>query len=120
MAPALELERRPRGTQEIALTMIDQDAAFDHWTMAGIRPDVTSVAENVAPEGAVAALNGSGAAGYTGPCPPAGSTHTYRFTVYYLNRALLLTSGGPAVDMRTAIDAATIATAQVSGTFTGS
>ena len=119
-APALSWSAAPAGTQEIAVTMIDQDAAFDHWTMAGIRPEVTGLAENVAPEGAVAALNGAGVAGYTGPCPPAGTTHTYRITVYYLNRALLLSSGGPAVDMRTAIDGATIAIVQVSGTFTGS
>jgi Raf kinase inhibitor-like YbhB/YbcL family protein len=120
LAPALSWTAAPAGTQEIAVTMIDQDAAFDHWTMAGIRPDVTSLAENVAPEGAVAALSGAGVAGYTGPCPPVGATHTYRINVYFLNRALLLTSEGPAVDMRIAIDAATIATVQVSGTFTGS
>ena len=119
-APALSWTAAPAGTQEIAVTMIDQDAAFDHWTMAGIRPNVTSLAENVAPEGAVAALSGAGVAGYTGPCPPAGTTHRYRINVYFLNRALQLTSGGPAVNMRTAIDAATITTVQVTGTFTGS
>ena len=88
--------------------------------MAGIAPDITTLAENTTSPGAVAALNGAGAAGYTGPCPPAGTTHTYRITVHYLNRALLLASGGAAADMRTAIDAATIASAQVTGTFTGS
>jgi Raf kinase inhibitor-like YbhB/YbcL family protein len=117
LAPALSWSAAPEGTQEIAVTMIDQDASFDHWTMAGIGPDVTNLAENVAPQGAVAALNGAGTAGYTGPCPPAGTTHTYRITVHYLNRALTLTSGGPAADMRTAIDTATITTVQVTGTF---
>lgn len=117
VAPALSWTAAPEGTQEVAITMIDQDASFDHWTMAGIAPDVTSLAENVAPVGAVAALNGSGTAAYTGPCPPAGTTHTYVIAVHYLNRALQLTSGGSAADMRTAIDAATITTAQVTGTF---
>jgi Raf kinase inhibitor-like YbhB/YbcL family protein len=120
LAPALSWTAAPAGTQEIAVTLIDQDFNFDHWTMAGVAPNVTSLAENTPPEGAVAALNGSGAAGYTGPCPPAGVTHTYRITIHYLNRELLLSSGGPAADMRTAIDDATIATAQVTGTFTGS
>ncbi len=120
VAPALSWSTAPEGTQEIAITMIDQDATFDHWTMAGIDPTLTGLAENQAPPAAVAALNGAGAAGYTGPCPPAGATHTYRITVHYLSRALLLTSGGPAADMRAAIDAATIASAQVTGTFTGS
>jgi Raf kinase inhibitor-like YbhB/YbcL family protein len=120
VAPALSWTDAPEGTQEIAITLIDQDAGFDHWTMAGIAPDVTALAENTQPEGAVAALNGSGEAGYTGPCPPIGSTHTYRITVHYLDRALLLTSGGTAAAMRDAIDDATLATAQVSGTFAGS
>ncbi len=120
VAPALSWAAAPEGTQEIAVTLIDQDADFDHWTLAGIGPDVTSLAENTAPTGAVAALNGSGTAGYTGPCPPAGATHTYRITVHYLERALQLTAGGKAIDMRAAIDAATLETAQVTGTFTGS
>ncbi len=120
VAPALSWTSAPEGTQEIAITLIDQDFDFDHWTLAGIGPDVTSLAENTTPAGAVAALNGSGKAGYTGPCPPAGVTHTYRITVHYLERALQLTAGGKAVDMRAAIDANTLATAQVTGTFTGS
>ncbi len=120
VAPALTWTDAPEGTQEIAITLIDQDSAFDHWTMAGIAPDITGLAENTPPEGAVAALNGTGDPGYTGPCPPAGATHTYRITVHYLDRALLLSSGGTAVAMRAAIDDATLATAEVTGTFTGS
>ena len=120
VSPALSWTDAPEGTQEIAITMIDQDASFDHWTMTGIAPDVTTLAENTTPPGAVAALNGGGAAGYTGPCPPAGATHTYRITVHFLDRALQLAAGGAAADMRTAIDAATLATADVTGTFTGS
>ena len=120
VSPALSWTKAPEGTEEIAITMIDQDASFDHWTMAGISPDVDSVAENTPPEGAVAALNGEGGLGYTGPCPPVGSRHVYRITVHYLDKALLLTSGGSADDMRAAIDDATLATAQVTGTFIGS
>lgn len=120
VAPALSWTAAPEGTQEIAITMIDQDATFDHWTLTGIAPDVVSLAENQMPTGAVAALNGTGSAAYTGPCPPAGATHTYRITVHYLNRALLLASGAAAADARTAIDAATLSSAQVTGTFIGS
>jgi len=64
----------------------------------------------------VAALNGSGKAAYTGPCPPSG-THTYRITVYYLDHPLLLSSGGSTDAMRAAIADATIDTAEVTGTF---
>ena len=120
VSPPLSWSDAPEGTQEIAITLIDEDANFDHWTVAGIAPDVTSVIENATPPGAVSALNGRGAAGYTGPCPPVGTTHTYRITVHYLDRALLLSSGGSASAMRTSIDAATIASAEVTGIFTGS
>ncbi len=120
IAPALSWTDAPEGTQEIAVTMIDLDFTFDHWTMTGIAPDVHALAENTTPAGAVAALNGSGVAGYAGPCPPAGATHTYLITVHYLDRALQLAAGGPAADMRAEIDAATMATAEVTGTFTGS
>jgi len=116
VAPALSWSPAPAGTQEIAITMIDEDADFDHWTMTGIKPDVTSMAENTPPAGAVAALNGSGKAGYTGPCPPSG-THTYRITVYYLDHPLQLASGDSTDAMRTAIGDATIDTAEVTGTF---
>jgi Raf kinase inhibitor-like YbhB/YbcL family protein len=92
VAPALSWSPAPSGTQEIAVTMIDEDADFDHWTMAGIKPDVTSMAENTPPEGAVAALNGAGKAAYTGPCPPSG-THTYRITVYYLDPSTAVVVG---------------------------
>jgi Raf kinase inhibitor-like YbhB/YbcL family protein len=115
-----QLDQGAVGTKEIAITMIDQDASFDHWAMAGVAPDVVSVAENTPPEGAVEALNGEGGRGYTGPCPPADARHVYRITVHYLDKPLALSSGGSADDMRTAIDDATIATAQVSGTFIGS
>jgi Raf kinase inhibitor-like YbhB/YbcL family protein len=120
VSPALSWTNAPSGTQEIAITMIDQEASFDHWTLAGIGPSVVSMAENTPPEGAVAALNENGGLGYEGPCPPVGSRHIYRITVHYLDRALLLTSGISADTMRTAIDDATIATAQVTGTFIGS
>jgi Raf kinase inhibitor-like YbhB/YbcL family protein len=120
VAPALSWTAAPAGTQEIAITMIDQDIDFDHWAMSGLGPDVTALAEGATPAGVVAAVNGAGTTGYTGPCPPAGATHTYRITVHYLDSALGLKAGGPASAMRDAIDAATIATAQVSGTFAGS
>jgi phosphatidylethanolamine-binding protein (PEBP) family uncharacterized protein len=102
VSPALSWSAAPEGTQEIAVTMIDQDADFE------------------IPAGAAAALNGRGATGYTGPCPPAGTTHTYRITVYFLDHALGLAAGGSGDDMRSAIEAATFASAQVTGTFAGS
>jgi Raf kinase inhibitor-like YbhB/YbcL family protein len=121
IAPALSWTEAPEGTRQIAITMADLDfTSYDHWTLAGVTPDITNLAENATPEGAIAALNGAGAAGYSGPCPPVGSTHTYRITVHFLDRAVTVASGGAAGELRAAIDAATMATAEVTGTFTGS
>ena len=69
------------------------------------------------PDGAIQALNGSGGKGYTGPCPPEGQTHTYVLTVHYLGDQIELGDGAQGADLLAAIDAATIADAQVTGTF---
>ena len=119
IAPALSWTAAPEGTQEIAITMIDLDFAYEHWALTGIAASVTSLAENITPAGVIVAVNGAGTAGYSGPCPPAGSTHSYRITVHYLDKALLVAPGVAGADLRALIDTATIDTAQVTGTFTG-
>jgi phosphatidylethanolamine-binding protein (PEBP) family uncharacterized protein len=106
VSPALSWSPAPAGTQQIAVTMVDLDfTSFDHWTLTGLAADATSVAE--------------GDSRYSGPCPPAGTTHTYEITVHYLG-APLPPSSDSGVALRTPIVAATIASAKVTGTFTGS
>lgn len=118
IAPALSWPAAPSGTVEVAITMIDQqNADFAHWEIAGLTPDTTELAEGVVPLGAVQGLNGRGAIGYAGPCPPSGETHTYLITVHYLSAQIELGNGTSGADMRLAIDAATSASAQVTGTF---
>ena len=72
------------------------------------------------PLGAYEASNSLGDIGYTGPCPPAGSTHRYTFTVHYLGEATGLDDGTPASELLSAISAAETATAEVIGTFSRS
>jgi len=66
------------------LAVEDPDApggGFVHWTVSGIAPSVTAVQAGHAPAGATEGRNGAGSVGYTGPCPPAGQTHHYVFTL---------------------------------------
>jgi Raf kinase inhibitor-like YbhB/YbcL family protein len=118
IAPGLQWSAAPEGTVEIAITMRDlQVPDFAHWTIAGIAADQTSLDEDTVPIGAYEATNGLGAIGYTGPCPPAGSTHTYALTVHYLDARSDLTDGVASGELIDVITAAEIASVEVDGTF---
>ncbi len=118
IAPGLQWSAAPEGTVEIAVTMRDlQVPEFAHWTIAGIAADQTSLDEDTVPIGAYEATNGLGAIGYTGPCPPAGSTHTYALTVHYLEVRSDLTDGVASGELIDVITAAEIASVEVDGTF---
>ena len=118
VAPALSWSAAPAGTLEIAITMVDLDAPqFTHWVIAGLEPTTIALDEDTVPIGAYEALNGVGDVGYTGPCPPAGTTHDYVVSVHYLGAATGLDDGSSAADLITAIEAAETAIADVTGTF---
>lgn len=117
VSPALSWSPAPEGTVELAVTMRDLDAGFDHWGMAGLSPERTSLGEGEVPLGAYEAENGAGAIGYTGPCPPAGSTHRYVVTVHYLVAPTDLTDGVSLGELLDGISVAENASAQVTGTF---
>lgn len=118
LSPALTWTAAPDGTAAIAVTMADLDApSFTHWVIAGIAPTKVGLDEDTVPVGAVEATNGAGAIGYTGPCPPAGSTHHYVLKVHYLGTVVNLTDGATAKEMTDAINAAEIASAEVTGTY---
>jgi Raf kinase inhibitor-like YbhB/YbcL family protein len=88
VSPALHLGEFPAQTKSLAIIVHDPDAAhpggFTHWVAFNIDP-TQDIPEGF--KGGVQALNGSGKAGYTGPCPPSG-THHYHFMVYALDTKL--------------------------------
>ncbi|HPJ73929.1 MAG TPA: YbhB/YbcL family Raf kinase inhibitor-like protein [Methanoregulaceae archaeon] len=51
------------------------------------------------PISAVQGRNDLGKIGYTGPCPPVGSTHRYSFKVYGLDSMLTLAPGSNKADL---------------------
>src|SRR5208283_2380349 len=71
-----------------AFVVDDPDAPrgpYVHWIVVGIPPGSGSTADGQTPAGGTSLPNSAGQAGYSGPCPPAGSgVHHYRFTLYQL------------------------------------
>ena len=72
-SPAFTIQDAPEGTERLRFVMIDKDApSFRHG-------------------GSTIPYNGSGrvpegAIDYIGPCPPAGTTHSYVWTIEALDR----------------------------------
>jgi phosphatidylethanolamine-binding protein (PEBP) family uncharacterized protein len=88
-----------------------------HWVVVGLDPAGTELAEGAVPAGARQVPNSAGRAAYTGPCPPGGSPHHYRFTVYALQRrAEVGADAGPEAAIP-AIEAAATARGRLIGTF---
>jgi Raf kinase inhibitor-like YbhB/YbcL family protein len=89
ISPPLGWSGVPAGTAEVALVVDDPDAprgTYVHWIVVGLDPVNTTLAEATVPPGVRQVRNSAGKAAYTGPCPPGGPAHHYRFTIYALQR----------------------------------
>ena len=122
ISPALSWIAPPPGATELAIAVVDESIAngtpFVHWVVAGIDPNDISLIEGDVPLGAVQALNFFGNVGWGGPCPPPDDdAHIYRFTVYALNQQVELADGTPATDLLDFIEAVSVASADLTGTF---
>ncbi len=118
LSPQLSWDALPEGTQSLALTAVDPDAnGFVHWVVYNIPPDVASIPEGQAPQGAALGKNGFGKQAYGGPCPPSG-THHYVFRLYALDHMPDLEAGASLNQLHNAMDGHVLAQGQVTGTFT--
>lgn len=119
ISPSLHISDIPSDTQSLALIMHDPDAPngdFLHWTMWNISPTTSLIAEATVPEHAVQGMNGFGAIGYGGPCPPSG-THRYVFELYALDSTLDLPEGADRQSFESAIASHIIDSARFTGLF---
>jgi Raf kinase inhibitor-like YbhB/YbcL family protein len=122
-SPAISWTDIPEGTQELAISLVDQSnlsngRPFIHWVLAGINPGVDRIGENETPPGAVRGLNFFGDVGYTGPCPDPGTTSTFTLTVFALNQQLELADATPAAELLDVIGTVSIGAASSTGTVT--
>lgn len=118
-SPPLRWSGVPSGAAALALVVDDPDApggTYRHWIVVNIPPTVSEVAAGAVPAGGWQLPNSNSNAAYDGPCPPS-DTHHYRFTVYALRQALTLAPGTRLTQALAAIDAATLASGQLVGTF---
>lgn len=84
----LQWSGTPRGTQSLALIMLDEDvprSQWYHWALFNIPPNQTKLPENTHPaHGVSTAANSWNHFRYDGPCPPSGKHH-YVIRLYALD-----------------------------------
>jgi hypothetical protein len=120
VSPPLTWTGVPADAASLALVVDDPDApkgTYVHWVLGGLAPDVGRLEEGSLPAGAVQADNSAGDAAYKGPCPPGGSPHHYRFTVYALDAPAPFADGAGTTDALEAIRAAAVARGTVTATY---
>lgn len=122
-SPSISWAGLPEGTAEIAVSLVDESnlsngRPFIHWVMSGIDPTLDSLGEAEVPLGATRGLNFFGDVGYTGPCTPPGTTHTFTLTVFALNQQLELADGTPAAELLDVIGTVSAGTASSTGLST--
>jgi Raf kinase inhibitor-like YbhB/YbcL family protein len=108
--PPLDWSGAPADTKSLALIVDDSSAPinpFIYWLVFDIQPGTTDIQQGALPTGARQALNSAHTAAYDPPCP-GGHPHSYRFTIYALNRTLNFPNGAPLLEVWTAIADATI------------
>ncbi|HEY6789021.1 MAG TPA: YbhB/YbcL family Raf kinase inhibitor-like protein [Trebonia sp.] len=108
--PPLSWAGAPPGTKSIALVVDDSSAPitpYVYWIVFNISPQTLDILEGQLPPGAEQARNSAGSTGYLPPCP-GSARHTYRFTVYALNKPLNLPAGASLTSAWQAIAASAI------------
>ena len=128
--PVIAWSGAPETTTSFAAVLIDLSAGMDtavgfvHWVVYNIDPTFVSLDAATPPVGAIAAPSDFGSdtspvTGWRGPCPPVGETHSYVLEVHALDQMLEPLEGLTANEVVQAIDAATIATASLTASYTG-
>jgi Raf kinase inhibitor-like YbhB/YbcL family protein len=128
-SPQLSWTDPPAGTRSFALIMDDKDSVvghlhrhyFVHWLAFDLPADKrelpAGLPRQALPDG-TQGKNDVREFGYSGPCPNAGLTDHYAFTIYALDTTLGLPAGTTGRQLLTAIDGHILARGQLVGTYT--
>jgi len=125
ISPQLDWSGVPKEAKSLALIMDDPDAPggiFTHWVIFNIPPDSLKLPEAVPtepqlPGSARQGSNDGGGIGYSGPCPPPGRPHRYRFTLYALDKQLDLKAGASKKQLIKAMEGHILNQARLTGTY---
>lgn len=128
ISPPLNVTGLPNGTATVALIVGDPDVPtpqigaenFTHWLLWNARPSDGSIVfpEDGTPNGSVEGANDGGGEGYTGPCPPVGSSpHRYVFTVFAVDTRLELEEGAERSELEGALEGHVLEEAVLVGTY---
>jgi Raf kinase inhibitor-like YbhB/YbcL family protein len=119
ISPQLGWSGIPGGTKSLALIMDDPDApgrVFVHWVLFNIPASLAELPEGAKAIGAQG-TNNFRKMGYSGPCPPSGSSHRYFFKLYALDQELKLSPGASKADLEDAKKGHILATGQLIGKY---
>jgi Raf kinase inhibitor-like YbhB/YbcL family protein len=114
-SPPLDWSGAPSGTKSYAIVVDDSAAPitpYIYWIVFNIPQATTDLQAAMLPPGAEVAENSLGQADYDPPCPDSPG-HSYRFTVYALDKTLNLANGAPTLKAWQAIAGAAIARGRV-------
>jgi Raf kinase inhibitor-like YbhB/YbcL family protein len=122
--PPLKWSGATSDPKSYVLTMEDLDAPtgtvfpwLTHWVVFDIPASQTQIAEGAKGVGK-SGMNGRGQTGYTGPCPPSGTTHRYIFTLTAIDiQSLGLSDGASRMDVETATKGHSIVLTGLMGTY---
>ncbi len=125
ISPALNWGEAPPDTQSFVLIVDDPDApggTFTHWVLFNVPVAIQALPEAVSaqeglPQESLQIENDFGDSDYSGPCPPPGKPHHYRFTVYALERRLELPADVSRKQLIAAMEGYILARGQLTGTY---
>ncbi len=126
--PALVLSSPPEGTKSLVLLVEDPDApngVFTHMVAFNLSPELRKLpggadANALGPQAGEAArygLNDFPLTRYSGPCPPKGEVHRYRFRVVALDNVVRLPEGAPRGQVDEAMDGHILGEGALTGHF---
>jgi len=125
VSPPLTWGEPLEGTQSFALIMDDPDApggVFTHWVLFNVPSDCRELPEGVPAQeqltsGGLQGKNDFRRIGYSGPCPPPGRPHRYRFTLYALDQPVDLKAGVSKKQVLDAMQGHILAQGQLTSTY---
>jgi Raf kinase inhibitor-like YbhB/YbcL family protein len=118
VSPPLRWSQVPTSARSLAVELQDPDApggVFTHWMLWNLPPRTRAIPPQVSRR--TQGRNSFGRIGYSGPCPPQGSTHHYVFTLFAVDRKLTLPRGASSSRFHAALSGHVVRRATLVGIY---